>query len=46
MVDCEAAKEVVWMKKFFLSLEVAPFVAKAITNSRVVANAKKPRKHQ
>ena len=47
---CEAAKEVVWLKKFFTDLEVVPNMSKPITlycdNSGAVANSKEPRSHK
>lgn len=41
----EVAKEAIQMKKFLLSLEVAPFASKGITNRGVVANVKEPKNH-
>ncbi|WRX21062.1 Reverse transcriptase [Theobroma cacao] len=47
---CEAAKEVVWLRKFLMELEVIPDVDKPITlycyNSGAVANSKEPRNHK
>ena len=47
---CEAAKEVVWLKKFFTDLEVVPNMDKPIVlycdNSGAVANSKEPRSHK
>ena len=46
----EAAKESVWLKKFYNNLEVIPNVDKPLTlfcdNNGVVANSKEPRSHQ
>ena len=46
---CEAAKEVVWFKKFLVELRVEPASLTPITlyydNSRVVAQSKEPRNH-
>ena len=46
----EAAKEVIWLKKFLLDLGVVPSVQSAIIlycdNSGAVANAKEPRSHK
>ena len=47
---CEAAKEAVWLKKFFTDLEVVPNMDKPIVlycdNSGAVANSKEPRSHE
>ena len=47
---CEAAKEVVWLKKFITYLEVVPNMDKPIVlycdNNEVVANSKEPRSHK
>ena len=47
---CEAAKEAVWLKKFFTDLEVVPNMDKPIVlycdNSGAVANSKEPRTHK
>ncbi|KAA0052198.1 gag/pol protein [Cucumis melo var. makuwa] len=47
---CEAAKEVVWLKKFFTDLEVVPNMSKPITlycdNSGTVVNSREPRSHK
>ena len=47
---CEAAKEAVWLKKFFTDLEVVPNMDKPIVlycdNSGAVANSKEPRCHK
>ena len=47
---CEAAKEAVWLKKFFTDLEVVPNMDKPIVlycdNSGAVANSKEPRSHK
>ena len=47
---CEAAKEAVWLKKFFTDLEVVPNMDKPIVlycdNSGTVANSKEPRSHK
>ena len=46
---CEAAKELVWLKKFYIDLEVVPNMEKPLVlycdNSGVVANFKEPRSH-
>ena len=47
---CEAAKEAVWLRKFFTDLEVVPNMDKPLTlycdNSGAVANSKEPRSHK
>ena len=47
---CEAAKEVVWLKKFLMDLEVVPNMHLPITlycdNSGAVANSKEPISHK
>ncbi|PON55799.1 hypothetical protein PanWU01x14_186080 [Parasponia andersonii] len=47
---CEAAKEAVWLKKFYTDLEVVPNMDKPLTlycdNSGAVANSKEPRSHK
>ena len=47
---CEVAKEAVWLKKFFIDLEVVPNMDKPIVlyyeHSGVVANSKEPRSHK
>ena len=47
---CEAAKEAVWLKKFYTDLEVVPEVEKPLVlycdNSGAVANSKEPRSHK
>ena len=47
---CEAAKEAVWLKKFFADLEVVPDIDKPLVlycdNSGAVANSKEPRSHK
>ena len=47
---CEAAKEVVWLRKFFTDLEVVPNMDKPSTlycdNSGAVVNSKEPRSHK
>ena len=47
---CEAAKEAVWLKKFYTDLEVFPEVEKPLVlycdNSGAVANSKEPRSHK
>ena len=47
---CEAAKEAVWLKKFFIDLEVVPNMDKSIVlycdNSGAMANSKEPRSHK
>ncbi|KAA0066714.1 gag/pol protein [Cucumis melo var. makuwa] len=47
---CEAAKEVVWLKKFLTDLEVVPNMHLPITlycdNSGAVANSREPRSHK
>ncbi|KAA0049626.1 gag/pol protein [Cucumis melo var. makuwa] len=50
VVACEAAKEVVWLRKFLHDLEVVPNMYLPITlycdNSGAVANSKEPRSHK
>ena len=47
---CEAAKESVWLKKFYTNLEAVPNMEKPLVlycdNSRAVANSKEPRSHK
>ena len=47
---CEAAKELVWLKKFYTDLEVVPNMEKPLVlycdNSGAVANFKEPRSHK
>ena len=47
---CEAAKEAVWLRKFFTDLEVVPDMDKPLVlycdNSGAVANSKEPRSHK
>ena len=47
---CEAAKEVVWLKKFLMELEVIPASLSPITlycdNSRAMPQSKEPRNHE
>ena len=47
---CEAAKEAVWLRKFFADLEVVPNMDKPLTlycdNSGAVTNSKEPRSHK
>ena len=47
---CEAAKEAVWLRKFFIDLEVVPDMDKPLVlycdNSGAVANSKEPRSHK
>ena len=47
---CEAAIEVVWLKKFLIELEVVPAPLSPITlycdNSRAVAQSNEPRNHR
>ena len=47
---CEAAKESVWLKKFYTDLEVVPNMEKSLVlycdNSGAVANSKEPRSHK
>ena len=47
---CEAAKEVVWLRKFLSDLKVVPDLDKPITlycdNSGAVVNSKEPRSHK
>ena len=47
---CEAAKESVWLKKFYTNLEVVPNMEKPFDlyydNSGAVANSKEPRSHK
>ena len=50
IVACEAAKEAVWLRKFFTDLKVVPNMDKPLTlycdNSGAVANSKEPRSHK
>ncbi|KAA0035549.1 retrovirus-related pol polyprotein from transposon tnt 1-94 [Cucumis melo var. makuwa] len=50
VVACEAAKEVVWLRKFLIDLEVVPNMSKPITfyidNSGAVTNSREPRSHK
>ena len=47
---CEAAKEAVWLKKFFTDMEIVPDMDKPLTlycdNNGTVANSKEPRSHK
>ena len=47
---CEAAKESVWLKKFYTDMEVLPNMGKPLVlycdNSGAVANSKEPRSHK
>ena len=47
---CEAAKESIWLKKFYTDLEVVPNMKKPLVlycdNSGMVANSKEPRSHK
>ena len=47
---CEAAKESVWLKKFYTDLELVPNMEKPLVlycdNSGAVANSKEPRSHK
>ena len=47
---CEAAKEPVWLKKFYTDIEVAPNIEKPLVlyydNSGAMANSKEPRSHK
>ena len=47
---CEAAKESVWLKKFYTDLKIVPNMEKPLVlycdNSGVVANSKEPRSHK
>ena len=47
---CEAAKESVWIKKFYTDMEVVPNIEKPLIlysdNSGAVANSKEPRSHK
>ena len=47
---CEAAKEAVWLRKFYTDLEVVPDMVKPLVlycdNSGAVANSKEPRSHK
>ena len=47
---CEVAKELVWLKKFYIDLEVVPNMKKPLVlycdNSGEVANSKEPRSHK
>ena len=50
IATCEAAKESVWLKKFYTDLEVVPNMEKPLVlycdNSGAVANSKEPRSHK
>ena len=50
IVACEAAKESVWIKKFYTDLEVVPNMEKPFVlycdNNGAVANSKEPRSHK
>ena len=50
VATCEVAKEVVWLKKFFMELEVVPASLSPIMlycdNSGAVAQSKEPRNHR
>ena len=50
LAACEAAKESVWLKKFYIDLEVVPNMEKPLVlyydNSGAVANSKEPRSHK
>ena len=50
IVTCEAAKESVWLKKFYIDLEVVLNMEKPLVlyrdNSGAVANSKEPRSHK
>ena len=50
IASCEAAKESVWLKKFYTDLEVVPNMEKPLVlycdNGGVVANSKEPRSHK
>ena len=50
VVACKAVKEVVWLRKFLIDLEVVPDTAQPMTlycdNSGAVANSKEPRSHK
>ena len=50
MAASEASKEVIWLKKFLMDLEVIPNADQLITfyydNSGAVAQSKKPRYHK
>ena len=50
IVACEAAKEAVWLRKFYTDLEVVPDMDKPLVlycdYRGVVANSKKPRIHK
>ena len=47
---CEAAKELVWLKNFYIDLEVVPTMEKPLVlycdNSGAVENFKEPRSHK
>ena len=47
---CEAAKEAVWLRKFFTHLEVVPDMDKPLVlycdNNGAVANLNEPRSHK
>ena len=48
MVACEAAKEIVWLRRFLMDLQVVPKERKPTTlycdNSEAVTNSKEPRR--
>ena len=50
IATCEAAKESVWLKKFYTDLEVVPNMKKPLVlycgNSGAMANSKEPRSHK
>ena len=50
IVACEVAKESVWLKRFYTSLEVVLNMEKPLVlyydNSGAVANSKEPRSHK
>lgn len=50
IATCEVAKEVVWLRKFFIDLEIVPDMNKSLTlyydNSKAVTNSKEPRSHK
>ena len=50
IASCEAAKELVWLKKFYTDMEVVPNMEKPLVlycdNSGAVANSKEPRSHK
>ena len=50
VATCEVAKEVVWLRKFLIDLQVVPSASHSMTlyydNSRTIANSKGPSGHK